>query len=146
MQVDFNVTQLMDALIYHWSFWEENEDFYLRELVPKLTENPGEGDEIESEIFELLRARLSNAELETIPELIRKRRSECLLQKIETKPIPSREERLRTAEAERCRVQAQERARQEELILEAEEFERRKQEKQHQENEGKGRAARAGRA
>jgi DNA helicase-4 len=137
MQVDFTVTELIDALIYHWSFWEQYEDFYLKELLPKLVTNPKEGDEKESEIFAILCSKLNKVELETLPDLIKKRRAECLLNKVKPKPLASLAERLRQAEAERYRVETKERERQEVLRLQEEEREREKEEKQRQEDEAR---------
>jgi len=129
MQIDFSVTELIDALIYHWSFWEQHEDFYLKELLPKLIINPREGDEKESEIFAILCSKLNKVELETLPDLIKKRRSEYLLNKIKPKPLTSLTERLRQAEVERHRLETLERERQEALRLQEEEHERIKEEK-----------------
>lgn len=107
MQSAPNIKELVDALIDHWSFWDQYETFYLKVLAPNLVENPGQGDEKEREILAKLRILLSNEEWEALPVLIAERRAG----------------RLSEIESERLRKEAeqQERLRQERLGREREE-------------------------
>ena len=50
MHPSSSVAQLLDALIAHWRFWGQHEEFYIKTLAPSLVENPGKGDETERDL------------------------------------------------------------------------------------------------
>jgi len=76
MQPSSSVAQLLDALIDHWRFWDQHEEFYLNTLAPSLVENPNKGDATERDLLGKLRAVLNDDEWHSIPLLISERRQE----------------------------------------------------------------------
>jgi len=90
MHPNLSVSQLLDALIDHWRFWDQHEEFYLKILAPSLVENPNDGDETERALFGKLRVVLDDAEWYSIPALITERRA-GIRREIERKVLEKKE-------------------------------------------------------
>ena len=60
-------TWYLDAIINHWSFWDEHERYYLKELLPSLMRNPSSGDAVEERLISELRPLLTEDEWTHLP-------------------------------------------------------------------------------
>lgn len=118
MQPSSSVAQLLDALIDHWRFWDQYEEFYLKTLAPSLAENPSKGDETERDLLGKLRAALNDAEWYSIPVLISERRA-GIRREIESERLRKEAEEKERRERERLEAQRREEERQEQLRQEA---------------------------
>lgn len=66
----------LDALIGHWSRWEDHESFYLNELLPSLMRDPSSGDSFEQKLLKTLKSRLTEGEWIELPNIVARRRKE----------------------------------------------------------------------
>lgn len=96
--------QLIDALIEHWRFWDQHEQFYLTQLAPSLVADSSKGDDVEKDILDKLKRSLNESDWNALPQLIAERRQGI----------------LREIESERTRQQAEARAREEAARIAAE--------------------------
>lgn len=118
MQPSLSIAQLLDALIDHWRFWDQHEEFYLKTLAPSLVENPSKGDDTERVLLGKLRAVLNDSEWHSIPLLISERRA-GILREIESERLHKEAEEKERRERERLEAQRREEERQEQLRQEA---------------------------
>lgn len=66
------IEQLLEQLVNHWNYWDEYEEYYLEELVPKLIADPTVAPERwERELFHEIRKELGPEDWQNLPELIR---------------------------------------------------------------------------
>ena len=67
-----NLRQLLYKLTSHWSFWDEHEDYYLNELLPKLIENPGDAGDFEKELCLKIKKIVTKEELHNLRPIVQK--------------------------------------------------------------------------
>lgn len=119
-------SKLIEDLIRHWVWWDENENFYLTKLAPSLVTNPESGDDTEKAILRELRRHLTEQEWHDLPRLIAERRS-GILREMDSERV--RREALEKEKQETARIAAQKR--------EEEARERLRQEALHKQTEAK---------
>lgn len=112
-------TQLIDALIKHWACWDKHETFYLKELVPRLRDNPESGDKTEVSILRDLRSQLRNHEWADLPLIIAARRA-GLIHEFECDRLAREEREKAKQQNERERAEAE--ARKRSLLAEIEQW------------------------
>jgi DNA helicase-4 len=103
-----SASELIDALLGHWSRWDVHEEFYLTKLAPSLVADPNRGDDTEKVLLLQLRSHLDDSEWSELPRILAERREGI----------------YREIESDRLRREAQEIARQKE------ELERRRREQE----------------
>ena len=118
MRPNSYVAKLLDALIEHWRFWDQHEEFYLKTLAPSLVDNPGNGDETERDLLGKLRALLNDDEWNSIPAIISERRAE-IQREVESERLRREEEEKERIKREILEEQIREEERREQLRQES---------------------------
>lgn len=121
-------SQLIEALVKHWMYWDAYEEFYLTKLAPALVVQPKSGDEAEKAILQELRPQLNDDEWKALPQLIAEKRK-GILREVESEKLKREAQERERQESERKRREAEaeaerERLRQERLRKETEDRKR----------------------